>query len=134
MSIPDGRVLLRAAAAWLLCALILLALGALLANALSFGEKQIAYLSSAISFFAATAAGAAAAGQRRKGRFGAALFAATALVILLLSIGFVIRGEELDPSAVLSLASFSYAGCLFGSFVFGKPRVRTRTARPLPRN
>ena len=134
LSVPDGRILLRAVTAWVLSAVFLLLLGALLANALSFGERQIAYLSSAISFLTAAAAGFAAASKRRTGRFGAALLAAAVLVILLLTVGFLIRGEAMNSSAILSLVSFTFAGCLLGGCILSQPARSGRKTKPFRGN
>ena len=121
---PDGRFLLSAAAVWGLSALVLLCLAALTANLAGFGEAGLGRLSSAISFLAAAAAGAAAARKRQKGGFVTALLTATALVILLLTVGVIAEGRAMDPSAVLSVASFTYAGCLVGAVLFPRQRKK----------
>ena len=117
---------MRGFAAWFLSAAILLLLGALLASALSMGERELAWLSSAISFFAAAAAGHAVSGGRGRGRLGAALITALAITILLLTVGFLIKAGNLDPSAVLSVASFTITGALSGALLSGTGKKTRR--------
>jgi hypothetical protein len=129
---PDGLFLVRALIAWLLCAAVLLVLAALTANAAKMGEPGIACLSSGVSFLCAAAAGKAAAESKKSNSLGIAAITATALVIFLLTAGFLIRGEDMAPSSVLSLVSFGYAGVLFGSLILYKPdRPRSKkTVKP----
>ena len=126
----DLSFLLSAAAAWLLCAVVLLSLGTLLANGTGMGEQGIAYLSSALSFLCAAAAGRSAARRRKSSALSTALLSATALVILLLTVGFLIKGESMDPSSILSLVSFTYAGVLLGTTLLYHPGNRRK--KPLP--
>lgn len=131
---PNGLFLVRALTSWLLCAAILLVIAALIANAAKMGEQGMAYLSSGISFLCAAAAGKAAAESKKTNNPGIALITATALVIILLTAGFLIRGEDMAPSSVLSLVSFGYAGVLFGSLILYSPG-RPRSKRAVnPRN
>ena len=131
---PDGLFLFSALIAWLLCAAILLVLAALIANAAKMGEQGIAYLSSGVSFLCAAAAGKAAAESKKSNSLAIAVITATALVIFLLTAGFLIRGEDMAPSSVLSLVSLGYAGVLFGSLILYKPD-RPRSKRTVnPRN
>ena len=123
---PDGLFLFSALIAWLLCAAILLVLAALI--------QGIAYLSSGVSFLCAAAAGKAAVESKKSNSLAIAVITATALVIFLLTAGFLIRGEDMAPSSVLSLVSFGYAGVLFGSLILYKPD-RPRSKRTVnPRN
>ena len=115
--IPDGRCLLRAAVGWVVCSLVLLTLTTFIANTAGMGEGSLGYISSAISFLAAAAAGFVSVHGKQTGRFGTAMITATALVILLLSTGFLIKGEDMDPSSIISLVSFTYAGVLLGTVI-----------------
>ena len=116
------RALLRALAAWAAAALVLTLCAALLVWRTEIGSGALGYLSSALSFLAACAAGLVSA--RRQGRgLLPALVTATALVLVLLTLGFLIRGEGAEPSALLSLVSFSYAGCLLGSMLAGSGKT-----------
>ena len=117
---PDGASLLRAAAAWMLSAPVLLALAAFAANVTGAGERSIAYISSAVSFLSAIAAGYNSMRNQKATGIAAALVTATALVILLLSVGFLMKGEEMNSSSIISLVSFTYAGVLVGAL--GIPR------------
>ena len=48
------------------------------------------------------------------------------LCILLLTVGFLIRGRGLDASAVLSVASFTVAGALSGALLVRSGKRRHR--------
>ena len=127
---PDSAFLLKAAAAWLICSLILLPTAALVLNACGATERALSMTSSAISFLAAVGAGLAAAKKRRAKTVYTALLSAAVLTTALLTLGFLIAGEKLDPSAVLSLVSFSFAGCLVGAVLLGRPPKRDRKFYP----
>lgn len=118
--LPDGRFLLNAAAVWFLSACVLLGLGSVLANAAGLGERGVAYLSSVISFLSAAAAGCAAARKSTAGGLVTALLAGSFLIILLLTVGFLVAGRGMDPSSILSLVSFTYAGVLVGTLIMPK--------------
>lgn len=120
--LPDLGFLLSAAAAWIASAIVLLILAALTANAIGLGEQGIGYLSSALSFITAAAAGYFAAHRHGSAGFVTALTTATALVISLLTVGFLVKGEEMSPSAILSIVSFTYAGVLLGVFIHPKKK------------
>ena len=126
----DSAFLLSAAAAWLLSAAWLVLVCALVLHHMAAGERILAYVSSAVSFLAAVAAGAAAAGKRREGRLYAAIFSAAVIVTALLTVGFMIRGSRMDPSAVLSVVSFSFAGCLTGAMLQRGKRKKKQYPNP----
>jgi hypothetical protein len=126
ISLPSVTVLVGAVAAWLLCAGLLLTAGTILANTAGMGEQGLGFLSSGISFLCAAAAGIAAARRSEKRNLISALLIASALIMVLLTIGFLLHGRELDPSSVLSLASFSYAGVLLGYLILYSPRNHDR--------
>ncbi len=127
---PDSGFLLKAAGAWLLSALLLLPAAALTLNALGATERALSMTSSLISFLSAAFAGAAAARKRRSGSVYTALLSAAVLVTALLTVGFLIAGESIDPSAVLSLVSFSFAGCLVGAVLCYRPVNKRRKPGP----
>ena len=121
--LPDGRYLLRAGLAWLVSAVLLLLVGTLAANLFGFGEQGLGIMSSAVSFLAACFAGIAATRGCPASKLFVSLTTATALVIFLLTVGFLIKGEEMNTSAILSIVSFTYAGVLLGSIL--SPRKKT---------
>ena len=121
-SLPNAGFLLNALCGWLVGAVLLLFLTTLIANTAGIGELGLGYMSSAVSFFAAVAAGISAARKQSASRLPAALIAATALVIVLLTIGFLIRGEGMNASAILSIVSFTYAGVITGMFIHPKKK------------
>ena len=103
--------------AWLAAAVTLCVLAACVIRAHGVGSEYFGYISAGLSFFCAAFAGAA--GSRGEGRLGAGLLCAITLSIALLTAGFVCSRGQLDPSAVLSVVSFSFVGCLAGSLLFG---------------
>ena len=120
--LPDGRYLLRAGLAWTVSASVLLLVGTLAANSLGLGEQGLGIMSSAVSFSAAFAAGFIATRSCTASRLFISLTTATALIIFLLTVGFLIKGEEMNASAILSIVSFTYVGVLSGSIL--PPRKR----------
>ena len=126
--LPGPGRLLRAALAWTISAAVLVLFGAGLLCLLHAGEESLAYVSAAVSFLAAFAAGHAAA-KGGGSRLFSGLVCGFALCILLLTLGFLIKGDALDAPAVLSVTSFTVAGALSGAFLCrsGKKK-RRRTA------
>ena len=123
---PDSAFLLKALGTWAICVLILLPAAAVILNAVGATERALSITGSAISFLAAVGAGLAAAKKRRSAGVYTALLSAAVLVTALLTVGYLIAGEELDPSAVLSLVSFSFAGCLVGAVILYRPNKKYR--------
>ena len=118
--------LLSAGAAWIISAAALVLLGAVLLRILRGGEDSLAYVSSAVSFLTAFAAGMAAARINGGKRFAVGLISGFAICILLLTVGFLIRAGSLDPSAVLSVASFTITGALSGALLSGTGKKTRR--------
>ncbi|MBQ7693165.1 MAG: TIGR04086 family membrane protein [Oscillospiraceae bacterium] len=131
--LPDGGFLLHAAAAWTVSACLLLCVGSVLANAVGMGELGISYLSSCLSFLCAAAAGAAASRKAGTAGLWTALMTGTFLVILLLTLGFLIQGRDMDPSSILSLVSFTYAGTLVGVLLMPKKAKKAGKRRAYKR-
>ena len=125
--------MLSAGAAWAISAAALILLGAVLLRILHGGEESLAYMSAAVSFLSAFAAGVAAARKNGGKRLAAGLISGFALCILLLTVGFLIKADNLDPSAVLSVASFTITGALSGALLFGMGKKTRRKASPLHR-
>ena len=124
--LPDGRYLLRAGLAWTVSAAVLLLVGTLAANFFGLGEQGLGVMSSAVSFLAACFAGIAATRGCSASKLLVSLTTATVLVIFLLTVGFLIKGEEMNASAVLSIVSFTYAGVLSGSILPQRKRTGKR--------
>ena len=112
---PAGslRLLLRAMGAWVLSALLLLPLAALLLSKLPIGSAALGYWSSSLSFLTAFFAGLTAGDRRREGSLSACMLAGLLLSIALLTLG-ILTGAGLDPSGILSVVSFTFAGVLLG--------------------
>lgn len=123
----DMRFLLRALLVWVLAAVVLLPAAAALVSRTEMGTEAIGYVSSAISFLTAVCAGAAAARGRKGGVLYAGLLTAAAVTILLLTIGFLIEGAAMEASGVLSVVTFTFAGCLVGSVFFIGRSARKKT-------
>ena len=120
-----GEFLLKAAGAWLLTAALLLFPAAALVHARSMSAQTLAYVSAGISFLAALAAGAAAGRQGGGGALVTAFLTGMALIICLLTVGYLIRGAAPEPAGVLSVASFTMAGCAVGAVCFSGPPRRS---------
>ena len=130
--LPAGRDLLRALAVWAVSALLLACAAAVLVNAFGLRETQLGYVDSLISFLAALFAGAAAVRKKSGDRLLTVLVAATALVVFLLTLGFLINSDRLNPSSVLSVVSFSLSGCFAGGLL-RKKRPSMDRRRPVKR-
>lgn len=122
------RALLLAFAGWAAAAALLLPPAAFAVWKLGVGSAQIGYLSSALSFLAAVCAGVCAARAGRRTLLSA-LSGALLLTAALITAGVLIAGAP-EPSAVLSIASFTLAGFLVGNLVLpgGKTGRRGRAA------
>lgn len=129
----DMRFLLRAVLAWLLSAAALLLLASLIVSKSSLGEGVMGYVSSAISFLAACFAGSAAARRGSRGGLYVGLVSAAALTVALLTVGFIIEGTGIQASAVLSVVSFTFSGCLVGSVFLRGRRTKSRKTGFSPR-
>ena len=128
--LPDSGFLLSAGLGWIIGAAVLLLVAALIASAAEIGERGLGYLSSAVSFFAALTAGLFAVQRRSCARMPILLITASSLVIALLTVGFIIRGEEMDASAILSVVSFTCAGVAAGIFIRpGRNRKKHRFSK-----
>ncbi len=121
--------MLRAVLVWGASAILLLALTSLVLAKASAGSEILGYCSSAISFVCAAAAGFSATQQRRDMPFWQGLTVALVLVILLLTLGFLIKGRDLNPSGILSVVSFTFAGALIGVLAARKGRGKRRKKR-----
>lgn len=114
----DARVILSALAAWAVSALALLCLASFILGKVNAGEGAMGYISSALSFLTAICAGAAVGKSRAGSVVYMALLTAAVLVTALLTIGFMVEGTAIDASGVLSVVSFTFAGCLAGAMLF----------------
>ncbi len=115
----EPRTILSALAAWAVSALVLVCIASLILSKVSLGEGAMGYVSSALSFLSAVCAGAALGRSRSAALIYPALLTAAVLVTALLTIGFMVEGADLQASGVLSVVSFSFAGCLAGAVLFG---------------
>lgn len=125
----DMRFLARAGGAWALSAIVLLLIASMIVSRASIGAGTIGYISSAISFLAACFAGASAAQHRADGGIYTGLITAAAISTALLTIGFIVEGAEIEASAVLSVVTFTFSGCLVGSVFLqrnGRKNKKTR--------
>lgn len=131
----DLRFLPKALLGWVISAAVLLLLAAGIISKSTFSSASLGYVSSALSFLTALTAGAVAGRTRKGGALYAGLLTAAVLVICLLTAGFLAKGQDMEPSGILSVVSFSFAGCLFGSVFFsGKKNSGKKTRfRPAKR-
>ena len=127
----DAGFIASAAAAWMLAALPLLALASFILSRMDIGGGCIGYLSSGLSFLAAFFAGAAAGRVRKAGAVYTAAISAAVIATALLTVGFMIKGASIEASAVLSVVSFTFSGCLCGAVLpGGKKKSRNLAPRP----
>ena len=133
--LPEAHVILHAAAAWAVAAVVLTLIAALAAARLSVPESAMGYISSAMSFIAALIAGRRAARGRKTGAVYAGLVAGVVITTLALTLGFIVAGDGIAADGVLSVVTFTIAGCVAGSVFFsgGRKRpARSRTPRRKP--
>ena len=105
--------------ACILTAAVLLPLFSLFLVHSSATERMMGYVSSALSFLTAAAAGARAARTQKTAPLLCGILCAAFLTLLLLLCGLLLDRKSISSDSVLSLASMSFAGALFGSVVFG---------------
>ena len=120
------RALLRAVLVWGGSAILLLSLTSLILAKARAGSEILGYCSSAISFVSAAAAGFSASQQRRDMPLWQGLVIALCLVILLLTLGFLIRGKDLNSSGIMSVVSFTFAGVMLGGLAARKGKGKKR--------
>ncbi len=127
----DAGFILPAVTAWFAGALVSLLPAAFILYRFDLGGGSVGYISSAMSFIAALAAGAAAGRARRSGTLYCAAVAAAVIVTMLLTVGFIIAGPDIQSSGVISVVSFTFAGCASGALIFGSAGNR-RKSGPRP--
>ena len=128
----DFSFLVSAFFIWLMSALVMLVISTIILNEFGCSEKSLGYTSSLLSFLTALCAGIAAGRKRKSGGLYTSLLTSTAIVIALLTIGFIIAGPDIEASAVMSLVSFTFAGCMAGIVFFSSPIQRRKRYRPQP--
>lgn len=110
--------ILRALLAWIISAAVLLPIASLIVQKSNISAASLGYISSALSFSCAFFSGVSASRGEGSGTVYKGLISAAVITVILLTIGFLVEGNELKASAVLSLVSFSFSGCLLGSVMF----------------
>ena len=128
----DLRFLLKGLAAWAVAALLSLLIASAIVSKTSMGVGPMGYISSALSFLSAFFAGAFAAKARGRGGLYAGALTAAVLCVLLLTVGFLIEGQAMEASGILSVATFSFSGSLAGSVFLGGSK-RTKKTRFSPK-
>ena len=109
--------ILYALKSWIIVSVLLLILSALILSAYPLNSSSIGYVSSAINFAGATFAGITAARCKHKSQLFMGLVSSVALVIILLTIGFLVDSASISSDSIISVVSFTFAGCLMGSVV-----------------
>ncbi len=115
-----GRGLLT----WLAAAATLSLMTAVLVRACEIPSARFGYFSSALSFVSALLAGLAAAGAGREQ--AQTLPGALGLCLVLLTLGCVVGRGMPEPSALLSVVSFSLAGWLLGGLLSQGKKIETK--------
>lgn len=111
----DISCIVSAITGWLISAGILLTLFSALICKTSLDSSYIGYISSFISFASAAIAGAYSYRHKKRETLISSAVTALFVVILLLTIGFLIRGEDMTPAGIISVSSFTFAGLLLGA-------------------
>jgi len=88
----------------------------------------LGYTSSAISFLTAASATAIAA-RKSDNILLISTMSAFALIIILLSIGFTIKGNDMSASGIISVVSFTISGCLVGGVFLGNKSLKRNKKR-----
>lgn len=116
----------RAVLAWAVSAAVMLVAGALLISKGGISSSGLGYLSSGISFVAALFSGAVAARGRNRGKLYLGLMSGAAMTVILLTLGFALKGAAIRADGVLSVASFTMAGSAAGAVLLsgGLPKSR----------
>jgi len=120
---------------WLFVTVPLLAASAFILSVYQLKSEYIGYISSAISFVGAVFAGTSAARCKYRSQLIMGAFTAAILVIMLLTVGFLIDSAAITPDSVISVVSFTFAGCLSGSVLLsgrGQKTSRRRKKRKIP--
>ena len=110
----DLRFLVRAAVAWMMSAAILLPLTAGIVTVSEVKASSFAAIGAAIGFLAAAAAGYAAQRKNTAKLWQTELAASLAMIILLLTLGFVVRQRDMRAESILVVAATTIIGCFFG--------------------
>ena len=123
----DLRFLLRAAAAWLLSAAVLLPAAAAVITLADLKASSFPVFGAATGFLCA-----AAAGYSAKGRSGAPLWKITIaasffLLILLLTTGFLVSDGKLGAGGILAVAGETVIGCWLGTLLSVRAKKLQRT-------
>ena len=106
----------KAVLTWVIWAFILSLFFSFIISKTNLDSSYIAYISSAISFISAVFAGHKASKCRRSGGIYTGVFTAIFLIIFILTIGFVVKGENISSSGIISVVSFTFAGVVFGAY------------------
>lgn len=113
------RFLINAFAAWIVCALLSISAASIIVIKARLPGASLGYISSALSFLCAFFAGIFAARSRRTPLLYSQSVCSGGLIIFLLTLGFIIDGENISPDKVLSLVSFTIAGVFSGGLLLG---------------
>ena len=109
----SAKSLLYAVLIWTLAASALSFLASILIRCASIPSAYWGYVASALSFLAACAAGGAYRSKAGSVGWPGLLLCGFFLSLALLTAGVLIAGDRMSASGILSVASFSVAGCLF---------------------
>ena len=115
---------------WILTAVGVLTIVSLVLWKFELPSRFLAYGSALISFLSAAAAAWKMAVPNRQ-RLLSAIMLAGILLVFLLGTGFLLSKGELSRDAVLSVSSFTIAGCMAGNILVPqqKSRIRPSNAR-----
>jgi len=124
----DFRFLISLFYTWFISAVVLLIASSLIISKTSLSSMFLGYTSSAISFLTAASATAIAA-RKSDNILLISTMSAFALIIILLSIGFTIKGNDMSASGIISVVSFTISGCLVGGVFLGNKSLKRNKKR-----
>ncbi len=111
------RMLVRALCSYVLSAFLLLVFASFLLSRSDVGSHVLGYVSSVISFLTSfLSTRLLLRSQKSQSLFSSMLFGFI-LVILLLTLGYLAGDRSFNPSGVLSVVSFTFAGVLLGGLL-----------------
>ena len=114
----------RSIAFWFASNLIIAALTAYVLSLSCQQERAIGWGVSAVSFLSAAVTAKIILTGCKKALFINAAVLAVLFTVVSLLIGFVIDSKAIEASAILSLATFTFSGCFFGSIFTSDSRKR----------
>ena len=127
----EAGYILTGVIAWLIASTLLLLLSAVVVYTTKPEEASLGYFVSAISFLSATVAGFSASKKKNKALLYTGLIIGCTVICFALTLGFVIAGNRITADSVLSLVTFTLAGCMAGCIIPTRKEKRNKKKFPV---